>query len=334
MSKENVILIDYDAPKEWEFHKAIENTTREKWRIYKAVSNENHGGILQKVIRYVKYFWVPIKIVKNYENYSKILAWQQFYGLVLAFYFRLLNIKNAPEIVVMTFIYKPKKAFVGKAYDKFMKYIVTSGYIKYFVVFSKNEKIRYAEYFGISESKFVSEKLGYEDKTQEVSPLPSEDFYLAAGRSNRDYNFLITSWRRRKEQLKIICDTLSEQDTENNIKILTNCHGVDYFTELAKCKAVIVPLEDTHISSGQLVIIQAMMYGKPIIVTENDAVRDYVDSGRTGVVIEKTEEALSEAMLSLTNELYYNAISVAERNKYESDFSVYAMGVAIGKLMN
>ena len=26
-SKENVILIDYDAPKDWEFHKAVEKAT-------------------------------------------------------------------------------------------------------------------------------------------------------------------------------------------------------------------------------------------------------------------------------------------------------------------
>lgn len=91
MSKENVILIDYDAPDDWEFHKAIEKTTGTKWTVYKAVSNENHGGILQKLIRYAKYFLTPMKIAKNRNNYGKVLAWQQFYGLILAFYFRLIE---------------------------------------------------------------------------------------------------------------------------------------------------------------------------------------------------------------------------------------------------
>ena len=141
MSKENVILIDYDAPDDWEFHKAIEKATGDKWRVYKAVSNENHGGVLQKLIRYAKYFLVPMKIAKDHKNYNKVLAWQQFYGLILAFYFRMFHVQNAPEIVVLTFIYKPKKSFVGKVYDKFMRYIVTSGYIKYFVVFSESEKM-------------------------------------------------------------------------------------------------------------------------------------------------------------------------------------------------
>ena len=119
-----------------------------------------------------------------------------------------------------------------------------------------------------------------------------------------------------------------------NIKILTNCHDDDYFRELAKCRAVIVPLEDTHISSGQLVIIQAMMYGKPVIVTENDTVTDYIDSGKTGLVIKKTKKNLSDAISALSDEKYYEEISAAERSQYESKFSVYAMGTAIGKLLS
>ena len=334
MSKENVILIDYDAPDDWEFHKAIEKATGTKWTVYKAVSNENHGGVLQKLIRYAKYFLTPMKIAKNRNNYDKVLAWQQFYGLILAFYFRLMHVKESPEIVVLTFIYKPKKSLIGKIYDKFMRYIVTSGYIKYFVVFSESEKRRYADYFDIPESQFVFETLGYEDKTKDVPRLESEDFYLAAGRSNRDYKFLTEVWSKRKEKLEIICDTLNSKSVTENIKILTNCHDDDFFRELAKCRAVIVPLEDTHISSGQLVIIQAMMYGKPVIVTENDTVTDYIDSGRTGLVIKKTEKDLSDAISALTDKKYYEEISAAERSQYESKFSVYAMGTAIGKLLN
>lgn len=217
MSKENVILIDYDAPDDWEFHKAIEKTTGTKWTVYKAVSNENHGGILQKLIRYAKYFLTPMKIAKNRNNYGKVLAWQQFYGLILAFYFRLMHVKESPEIVVLTFIYKPKKSLIGKIYDKFMRYIVTSGYIKYFVVFSESEKRRYADYFDIPESQFIFETLGYEDKTKDVPRLGSEDFYLAAGRSNRDYKFLTEAWSKRKEKLEIICDTLNLKSAIENM---------------------------------------------------------------------------------------------------------------------
>lgn len=332
MSKENVILIDYDAPDDWEFLKAIEKTTGNKWRVYKAISNKNHGGVWQKLIRYSKYFLAPIKIIRKYKDYNKVLAWQQFYGLILAFYFRIFNIKNTPEIIVMTFIYNPKKSIVGKVYDKFMKYIVTSEYIKYFVVFSESERKQYADYFNVSESKFVFKTLGYEDMTQKIPIRLPENYYLAAGRSNRDYDFLIKVWNRREENLEIICDTLSLKSAPN-IKVLTNCHEKEFFEKLAKCKAVIIPLNNIHISSGQLVIIQAMMYGKPVIVTQNDTVKDYIDTGKTGLIIEKTEKALDDAISSLKNDTYYKQLSIAERRHYENKFSIYAMGTAIGELL-
>ena len=63
---------------------------------------------MQKFIRYAKYFLVPMKIAKDHKNYNKVLAWQQFYGLILAFYFRMFRVKNAPEIVVLTFIYSKR----------------------------------------------------------------------------------------------------------------------------------------------------------------------------------------------------------------------------------
>lgn len=332
MTKENVILIDYDAPDDWEFHKVIEKVTGNKWRVYKAISNENHGSILQKLIRYTKYFLVPLKIVQKYKKYNKVLAWQQFYGLILAFYFRLFKVQNAPQIVVMTFIYKPKQSFIGRIYDKFMKYIVTSGYIKFFVVFSDNEKKQYANYFSVSESQFVFVTLGYEDTTQKIAMRPSENYYLAAGRSNRDYDFLIKAWNQRKEQLEIICDTLFFKST-SNITVLTNCHEKDYFEKLARCKAVIVPLDNIYISSGQLVIIQAMMYGKPVIVTQNETVKDYIETGKTGLIIKKTEKALAAAILSLQDEKYYKQLSIDERKHYEKKFSIIAMGTAIGELL-
>lgn len=333
MNKENLILIDYDAPNNWEFHRAIERITNNRWRVFKAISNENHGSTFQKFIRYAKYFIVPLKIAINHKNYNIVLAWQQFYGLILAFYFRIFNIQNTPEIVVMTFIYNPKKSFVGKIYDKFMRYIVTSKYIKYFIVFSQSEKKQYADYFNIPEDKFVFETLGYEDKTQEVPICTSESFFLAAGRSNRDYKFLLDAWSNREDHLKIICDSLSSKGIPKNIEILDTCHDNDYFSELAKCKAVIVSLENTHISSGLLVIIQAMMYGKPVIVTENDTIKNYVNAGKTGLVIKKNKNDLYAALATLSNEKYYKEISVAERKKYESKFSIYAMGTAIGKLL-
>lgn len=53
---------------------------------------------------------------------------------------------------------------------------------------------------------------------------------------------------------------------------------------------------DTNISAGQTVFIQAMMFGKLIIVTESNTISEYVQDQVNGLVIKKNPEALREAM--------------------------------------
>ena len=328
--RKNAILVDFETPKKWEFLDAIEVATNEKWVVEKCISNRNFGNFLQKVIRYVKYFFEPFKVFLHRKDYSRILGWQQFYGLILAFYFRLFRVKNAPEITVMTFIYKPKSSLIGGRYEKFVRYCVTSNYIQNIIVHSEKERHFYANYFHIPVEKFVFVKLGIEDRTKEIPISKPKNYYLAPGRSNRDYSFLLSAWNGNIP-LKIVCDSLDMQVKDKSIEILRNCHGDEYLKLLSECHAVVVPLEDVHASSGQLVILQAMMYGKPLIVTENEGVRDYMVDSEDGYIIEKEQVSLNEAIVQI--EEHYSDISLNGRKHFEEKFSLYQEGLAIGNII-
>lgn len=298
----------------------------------KSVSNRNHGSILQKLIRYVKYFATPLKVFVHRKEYAHILGWQQFYGLILAFYFQLFKVENAPDITVMTFIYKPKTLpIIGGWYEKFVRYCVTSNYIKKIIVFSEKERRHYASLFDVPEEKFVAVRLGVEDTTHRIPSHKPEGYFLAAGRSNRDYSYLLSVWGD-EWQLKIVCDNLKDITEKPNIEILRNCHGDSYLELLSKCYAVIVPLSDVYVSSGQLVILQSLMYGKPVIVTENDTVYDYVINGEDGYVIGKTESELSTAIKMVDRE--YEILSRNAKKHFEEKFSLYAMGTEIGNILH
>ena len=325
---ENVILVDFDVPKDWIFSKALRMATKKEWKVIQAISNRNHGNVYQKFLRYLKYFTFPFKIFLNRNKYAHVFAWQQFYGLVLAFYFRIFGVKNAPEITVMTFIYKPKKNIFGSMYANFIRYVVKSGYINKFIVFSNNEKKYYAELFDVPEEYFLVATLGLEDQ-YDLYSTKTEDFFVSAGRSNRDYSFLIKSWGN-ENQLIIICDTCNENDTEY-IKIMKHCHDEQYMQELARSYAVIVPLEEENISSGQLVILQAMMLKKPVIVTKNKTVVEYIEHGKEGFIIDKNKEALERAIRQLKIPEVYEVMAECARRRFVNNFSLHAMGTQIGE---
>lgn len=339
-----VILIDFAESDDWTFKKALEESTNESWETVSCESNRLHGCALLKIRRYIKYFTFPFKIFINRNKFDSVIAWQQFYGLILAFYMKLFHVKSAPDITVMTFIYKPKKGLHGKMYSAFMNYVVHSGYIKRFIAFSESEASYYANFFGISETYFYSVALGIEDTVEEyrtdldklpkqtVGTIVDKKVYVSAGRSNRDYDFLCNSWGNIDAKLEIICDEEKYHNTDK-ITYYTDCHGEEYMKRLAQAHAVIIPLKNENISSGQLVMLQAMMLGKPIIVTRSNTVTDYIINGYNGLIIEKKEDALINAVSKLCDVEGYEAMCINSRKLYEEKFSIYAMGLSIGKII-
>ena len=325
----NTILVDFPPPQCWEFKDALEASSEEKWEVLEFVSNRNHGG-LQNLIRYFKYFWLPFRIFLKRKQYKTVLAWQQFFGLILALYLRLFRVKTGPDVSVMTFIYKPKASWIGKLYFSFVRYAINCKYIKNVFVYSENEKTYYSDLFGAPKMLFSALKLGVEDEKERMQAfLQDGGYYVSAGRSNRDYAFLSDAWKNQDRQLKILCDTLEMDDTYK-ILCLKDCHNEDYLKELAGCHGVIIPLQDENISSGQLVLLHAMMLGKPVIITRNNALQEYVQDGKTGIVIEKTEQALADAVKTLENADLYRAISQNAREHFVKNYTYEQLGKNVG----
>ena len=132
----NIILIDFPKKENWDFKNSLEEQTNLKWEEEESVSNQRRKNKLSNIIRYLKYFIFPLKIFLKRKNYQNIVAWQQFYGVLYAFYSRLFHSKKYNKLIIMTFIYKEKKGLIGKIYYKFVKYAIQNEYIDKFICFS------------------------------------------------------------------------------------------------------------------------------------------------------------------------------------------------------
>ncbi len=329
--KKSVILAGNPVPADWEFQKGIEETTGQPWEVRRWCINEYTG--IKKYTRYLKYIFYPMYLAVVRDRYERILSWEQFFGLVLAYYLRIFHCRKCPPIDIMTFIYRPKKGIIGKIYFHFVRSAVTSPYIRRIYVFGRSEIENYRKLFGVPKEKFAAEVLGIADVSERIGkaePAGKGIFYLAAGRSNRDYDFLRDAWSGHGESLCIISDRESARDTQT-IHYEKDCHGDDYLRLLAQARAVIIPLRAGDFSSGQLVVLQAAMLGKPVIVTENDTIRDYIEDGITGFIIPKRKEALWDALQQLEDEKRYEQICRNAREKFVKDFSLYELGCRVGQ---
>lgn len=330
MKKRSLLLVGNTVPEDWAFRRGVEDASGRRWDVASYVINRYDG--LHKYTRYGTYLLRPFGLFLRRGRYDTILSWEQFLALVFAFYEQTFHVKNYPELTVMGFIYKPKKGAVGRVFERFVRTAVKSEYVKRVVVFGESEIPYYAELFGVPEEKFSSQILGQVDRRDILEESREENagkYYLSAGRSNRDYAFLRAAWPKERERLTIVCDVEKAEDTEN-IHYEKDCHGDDYLRLLAGAYVSIVPLESEKFSSGQLVFLQSAMLGKPVITTPNDTVRDYVEDGVTGFIVEKTPEALAEALQKLDDPETYARMSQNARRRFEERFSLYELGRRMG----
>lgn len=331
--KRNVVLVDYKQNNDWDFIRGLEDITNFHWDVEFKESSGLHGGV-KSFLRYFSYFSFSFRIFWNREKYERIIAWQQFFGLIISFYCKLFGVSKSrcPKIYVMELIYKPKKGILGKIYEKFVKYCVNSPYITKFTVYSAHEKKHYELTLNISEKLIETVSLGIEDCYEKFSQyITDEHYYMTAGRSNRDYKFLLDYWPADKKLL-IICDN-EKLKIKNGMEQLQNCYMDDYYQKLAKCHGVVIPLKDKNISSGQLVILQAMMFGKPVVVTDNKTVREYLIDREDGYVINDNEKELLDALDKMENKDNWLYLTKRCREHFILLHSMRAMGNAVGKLI-
>ncbi|MBP3634674.1 MAG: glycosyltransferase family 4 protein [Oscillospiraceae bacterium] len=336
--KKNVALFDSSQEEAKDFIQGLQQATGLPWQALVLTANQGRKTKLHNLWRYVKYFAFPLSVFFKRKQYDKIVGWQAFYGLLFAFYCRLFHVKKVNTLLIKNFIYKPKKGLVGKVYWRFMRYIVKSPYVDVFVCSSQRFCEHCAKVFDEPLERFVFLPFGINDFTKVVDmrkPAPN-DYILALGRSNRDWDFLIKALGDTEYPVRIVCDELHVEAPPKNITIYNNVWKNESYEFVRGCKMMIIPILDGDIVAGETVLLQAMSFSKPIIITKPSCLADdYVEDGKTGLVVPKEKDALVQAVERLyRDEEFYLDIAANSRKRYEQRHSLYSFGMGVGKVLS
>lgn len=337
MSKCNIALFDSSKQEAEDFITGLEESTGLAWEAKVFTANQGRKNKLGNLIRYGKYFAFPFWIFLNRKKYGCIVGWQAFYGLLFAFYCRLFRVKKINPLLIKNLIYKPKKGILGKLYFAFMRYIVKSEYVDVFICSAETHCDFCAEVFQEPRTRFVFLPFGVNDFTKLVDQTnpPKKDYVLSMGRSNRDWDFLIDSLGGTGYNLKIVCDELERTDLPENIKLYNRIWQEMTYEFIYNCKMMVIPILDGKIDSGETVLLQAMSFSKPIIITEPSCLADdYVTDGQTGLIVPKQKEALLNAIKRLDEDDHlYNTIAENSRKLYEEKHSLRRYGTYVGQTL-
>jgi len=154
------------------------------------------------------------------------------------------------------------------------------------VTFSEKQRQLWAETFGVPAVRFKT--VPYWATAAGLNHVSEYGGYIfAGGDEERDYRTLIEAVRGTSYQLTIAAlrrDHFDGIEIPANVQIVTVKHA-EFVKLLAGASLVVVPLRaETIRFAGQQTYLNAMMYGKPVIVADAGA-EEYIDNGVTGLIV-------------------------------------------------
>jgi glycosyltransferase involved in cell wall biosynthesis len=162
----------------------------------------------------------------------------------------------------------------------------------------------------------------------------TEDFILSAGRTGRDYTTLAAAVKDIDQKVVIVSDSESVKNItfSSNVEVLCNIPYSHYLDLLHRCRIIVVPLRKLVKSTGQVVVLEAMGLGKPVITTSTIGTVDYITDGTNGLLVPVEDpEALKSAILRLYNDIeLYNKIA---SNALESVRENYTFDIYTSRIL-
>ena len=130
----------------------------------------------------------------------------------------------------------------------------------------------------------------------------NEGYVLAAGRTLRDYATLLQAAPSIPAPIVILCgrDDLVGVALPANVTVIRDAPRAEYLDRLERCSIVVIPLLPAERATGQVVLLEAMALGKPVVATHAPGMEDHIRSGNNGVLVEPLNpEHLSNAIVKL-----------------------------------
>jgi glycosyltransferase involved in cell wall biosynthesis len=166
-----------------------------------------------------------------------------------------------------------------------------------YCVLSRWEQERFAKTWKVDPARiFVTPYCHTLSDADLAAPTSTQGGVFAGGNSLRDYGPLVAAAGQIDEQV-VLATTLLDGPLPANVTA-GPVPQERFFELLRNARAVVVPLADRgDRTAGQQTYLNAMALGKPVVVTDSPGVREYVEDGRTGIVVPPGDAAaLADAL--------------------------------------
>ncbi len=299
--------------------------------------NKHRSGKKDELKRYINYFRGGFRMFLHRKEYDHIICWQQFYALTFAFFCNIFHVKKPCQVIAGNFTYKEKSGRARKPYRWFMKKCLDRGIVDYIHIPSNRFAERTCKEFGFGRDRVIVHQFGIIDDYDKYSDLPAPEglskdgYFLAIGRSNRDYDFLVDVWEEIKYPLVIVSDKYKKAVKNPYITIRDDVGADDQYGWIRNCKANIICLNDGNLASGDTVLLSSMMLERIVVVSKPSTLAEmYVDNCENAVSVEKNIDEFRKTIEQIISGRY-DYLGRAARQSFLDRFSRRHLGEEFGK---
>ena len=207
-----------------------------------------------------------------------------------------------------------------------------------FIVHSSAEIINYSQYLNLPVSRFEFIPLHKPIMPATVNENTSRPFILSMGSANRDYATLFNAIKELNYPLTVVAPphALSGLSIPTSVTIKSNLTLPECRTLAQQARINIVPILNKNTASGQVTVLEAMMYGRPVIATDTIGTRDYIKHGETGMLTKpQSVTELKEALDTLwNNDSLRQDISANAQRYVHSELNHKNTALKLEKILN
>jgi glycosyltransferase involved in cell wall biosynthesis len=338
--KKVLLVIDWALkPGGWSFLNAISSYGHD-YRILGADLRFKYRTKVEKALRlWSGYIMMGFKTYLKRNNYDAILSWQWVIGLWYAIFLQLF-LSRGPKLILMGFFYTKRKNMIYSWARYFIiKFALNA--VDYVFCYSNSEAQYYNNYFKYSYKKFLFAHLSVNTHRQDIKTalsIPEEEYIFSSGSSNRDYQTLFRAVKDMNQKVLVVAKSfnLDKLLVPENVEVKFDIYGHTYRQLLWKSKFVVVSLDDVEVSSGQMVLLDAMLYGKVIIITDTPTTRDYVVHMENGILFKPHDhlDLKKKIEFILNNSDKRKEISKNARKAVLTNYSMENLAMKVSNLIS
>ena len=260
-----------------------------------------------------------LKILTNIKKFDIVIQSDIHTAQLFGLFRVIFRIKSPKHIILELMLDEEQDSLSWKIKRAIQRFIFSS--IDIIFVSSTHEIDAYSNRLNKPEKHFKF--LPFHTNITEPGIMKRGNYLLSAGKTGRDYKVLAEAVKDMDVEVIIVSDEHNIKGIQfpSNVKVLVNVPYSKYLDLLYNCRLVVVPLKKVVKSTGQVVFLEAMATGKPVIATETVGTKDYLQSGVNGILVPPEDPiALREAIKtlmknpSLEKEITANALEAVKNN--------------------